>query len=160
MKKIALGADHRGYQAKEKVKALLTSMGYEVMDFGTNSTASFDYPDAAVPTCQAVVDGKASTGILLCGTGIGMSISANKVRGIRAAVCHDEVTTELSRRHNDANVLCLPADLIGEELTRRIVDVWLKARFEGGRHERRLRKISEIEGQQKDQPASPDSSEP
>ncbi len=148
MKKIALGADHRGYQAKEKVKTLLASMGYEVLDFGTDSPNSFDYPDAAYPACQAVVAGEAICGILMCGTGIGMSITANKVRGIRAAVCHDEVTTELSRRHNDANVLCLPADLIGEELTRRIVDVWLKARFEGGRHERRLRKISDIEGDQ------------
>lgn len=146
--KIALGADHRGFQAKERVKKLLTAQGYEVLDFGTNSPASFDYPDAAYPTCEAVISGEAETGILFCGTGIGMSISANKMNGIRAAACHDEVTTELSRRHNNANVLCLPADLIGEELTRRIVDVWLKTRFEGGRHERRLRKIVEFERKQ------------
>jgi ribose 5-phosphate isomerase B len=146
--KVALGADHRGYQAKEKVKNMLTSLGYEVLDCGTDSPTAFDYPDAAYPTCEAVQVAKADTGILFCGTGIGMSISANKVRGIRAAVCHDEVTTELARRHNNANVLCLPADLIGEELTRRIVEVWLKTRFEGGRHERRLRKITEFEDRQ------------
>jgi ribose 5-phosphate isomerase B len=146
--KVALGADHRGYQAKEKVKSILTSQGYEVLDYGTDSPSPFDYPDAAYPTCEAVQATKADTGILFCGTGIGMSISANKVRGIRAAVCHDEVTTELARRHNNANVLCLPADLIGDELTRRIVEVWLKTRVEGGRHERRLRKIAEFEDRQ------------
>ena len=146
--KIAIGADHRGYQAKEKAKALLTSLGHEVVDFGTDSSASCDYPDAAYPACQSVIAGHTESGILFCGTGLGMSISANKVRGIRAAVCHDEVTAELSRRHNKANVLCLPADLIGEELTRRIIEVWLKARFEGGRHERRVQKIADFEQQQ------------
>ncbi len=143
--RIAIGSDHRGYQAKEKVKAMLVSKGYEITDMGTDSPASFDYPDAAYPTCKAVVSGEAERGILLCGTGIGMSISANKVRGIRAAPCHDELTAEMSRRHNNANVLCLPADLIGEELIRRIVEVWLKSPFEGGRHERRVKKIAECE---------------
>jgi ribose 5-phosphate isomerase B len=143
--KIAIGSDHRGYQAKEKVKAMLISKNYEVVDMGTDSPASFDYPDAAYPTCKAVVSGAADRGILLCGTGIGMCISANKVRGIRAAPCHDELTAEMSRRHNNANVLCLPADLIGEELIRRIVEVWLKSPFEGGRHERRIKKIAECE---------------
>ena len=146
--KIAVGADHRGYQAKEKVKALLISLGHEVVDFGAGSNASFDYPDAAYPACQSLISGQTESCILFCGTGIGMSISANKVCGIRAAVCHDEVTAEMSRRHNKANVLCLPADLIGEELTRRIIQVWLKTRFEGGRHERRVQKIAEFEQQQ------------
>jgi len=146
--KIALGADHRGYQAKERVKTQLGTMGYEVLDFGTDSPASCDYPDAAYPACQAVTKGEAESAILFCGTGIGMSISANKVRGIRAALCHDEFSAEMARRHNNANILCLPADLIGDELTRRIVEVWLKSRFEGGRHERRIRKITEFEDQQ------------
>lgn len=142
---IAIGSDHRGYQAKEKIKAMLTSQGHEVLDNGTDATSSCDYPDAAYPTCKQVTTGQAEKGVLLCGTGIGMSITANKVRGVRAAVCHDELTAEMSRRHNNANILCLPADLIGEELTRRIVDLWLHTDFEGGRHERRIRKISELE---------------
>jgi len=124
---------------------MLTSKGHEVLDLGTNSPASCDYPDAAYPACKAVTSGSSDVGILLCGTGIGMSITANKVRGIRAAVCHDELTAEMSRRHNNANILCLPADLLGEELTRRIVEVWLRTAFEGGRHDRRVRKISEYE---------------
>jgi len=143
--KIAIGSDHRGYQAKEKIKAMLVSKGYETLDMGTDSPASFDYPDAAYPTCKAIVNGQADRGILLCGTGIGMCIIANKVQGIRAAPCHDELTAEMSRRHNNANVLCLPADLIGEELIRRIVEVFLKCPFEGGRHERRVKKITEFE---------------
>jgi ribose 5-phosphate isomerase B len=145
--KIAIGSDHRGYQSKEKIKAMLTSYGHEVLDFGTDSPTSCDYSDAAYPTCEAVIDGGSDLGILLCGTGIGMSISANKVPGIRAACCHDELTAEMSRRHNNANVLCLPADLIGEELTRRIVEVWINAPFEGGRHERRIEKIAAYEEQ-------------
>ena len=143
--KIAIGSDHRGYQAKEKIKVMLASKGYEMVDHGTDSVSSCDYPDNAYPTCKAVSDGLAELGILLCGTGIGMSISANKIRGIRAALCHDELTAEMSRRHNNANVLCLPADLVGEELTRRIVEVWLKTTFEGGRHKRRVEKITQYE---------------
>jgi ribose 5-phosphate isomerase B len=140
--RVAIGSDHRGYQTKEKIKAMLTSKGCDVLDFGADCAASCDYPDAAYPTCKSVTSGVSDFGILLCGSGIGMSISANKVRGIRAALCHDELTAEMSRRHNNANVLCLPADLIGEELTRRIVEVWLKTSFEGGRHERRVKKIA------------------
>lgn len=143
--KVAIGSDHRGFTAKEKIKSMLATKGYEVVDLGTDSPSSFDYPDAAYPTCKAVVSGQAERGILLCGSGIGMSITANKVRGVRAALCHDELTAEMSRRHNDANVLCLPADLIGEELIRRIVEVWLKSPFESGRHERRIKKIGELE---------------
>ncbi len=139
--KIAMGSDHRGYNAKEKIKAMLTSRGHEVLDFGTNTQNSCDYPDSAYPTCEAIISGKAELGILLCGTGIGMSIAANKVRGIRAACCHDELTAEMSRRHNNANVLCLPADLIGEELIRRMVEVWVNTPFESGRHDRRVQKI-------------------
>jgi ribose 5-phosphate isomerase B len=143
--RVAIGSDHRGFAAKEKIKSMLASKGYEVIDMGTDSPASCDYPDTAYPTCKTVTSGKADIGILLCGTGIGMSISANKVHGIRAACCHDELTAEMARRHNNANILCLPADLIGEELTRRIVDVWLNTAFEGGRHERRIKRIAEYE---------------
>jgi ribose 5-phosphate isomerase B len=116
-----------------------------VFDFGTNSQASCDYTDTAYPTCQSLIEGKTELGILLCGTGIGMSISANKIRGIRAACCHDELTAVMSRRHNNANVLCLPADLVGEELIRRMVETWIETTFEGGRHERRVQKITELE---------------
>ena len=143
--KIAIGSDHRGFSTKEKIKEMLTSRGHEVTDFGTNAPSGCDYPDLAYPTCKAVTSGAAELGILLCGSGIGMSISANKVRGIRAALCHDELTAEMSRRHNNANVLCLPADLLGEELTRRIVEVWLRTPFEAGRHDRRVKKIAEYE---------------
>jgi len=143
--KVALGADHRGYQAKERIKQLLVERGHEVLDFGTDAPRSCDYPDMAFPASKAVVDGKAQLGVLICGTGIGMCIASNKVPGVRAALCHDELTCEMARRHNDANVLCLPADLIGEALMKRIVDVWLRTSFEGGRHEGRLEKIREIE---------------
>ncbi|NLX06755.1 MAG: ribose 5-phosphate isomerase B [Phycisphaerae bacterium] len=143
--KIALGSDHRGYFAKEKLKPLLEQLGYEVSDFGTDSTKAFDYPDVAYPVAKAVAGRQADRAILLCGTGLGVSISANKVAGIRAALCHDELTAQMSRQHNDANVLCLPADLIGEALMRRIVEVWLETPFEGGRHSRRVQKIAEIE---------------
>lgn len=143
--KIAIGSDHRGYPAKEKIKGLLTELGYEVLDFGTDSPKSFDYPDVALPVAEAVSEAKVDRAILLCGTGLGVSISANKVAGVRAALCHDELTAQMSRQHNDANVLCLAADLIGEALLRRIVEVWLETAFEGGRHSRRVQKIMEIE---------------
>ncbi|UCD28085.1 MAG: ribose 5-phosphate isomerase B [Planctomycetota bacterium] len=155
--KIAIGADHRGYQAKEKIKAMLNGKGHKVLDCGTDTPNSSDYPDAAYPTCKAIIEDGYDVGILFCGSGIGMSISANKVRGIRAALCHDELTAEMSRRHNNANILCLPADLVGEELTRRIVDVWLKTEFAGGRHKRRVNKISEYEEKAMDRTPAPGS---
>jgi len=143
--KIAIGADHRGYNAKVSIHALLQDKGQEVIDYGTDSTKSMDYPDPAFAASKAVQDGECELGILLCGTGIGMSITANKLHGIRAAVCHDELTAEMARQHNNANVLCLPADLVGDALMRRIVEVWLGTSYEGGRHERRVQKITEIE---------------
>ena len=143
--KIALSCDHRGFPAKEKLKAMLATLGHEVVDFGCDGQNSCDYPDTALPAARSIADHQAEAGILLCGTGIGMSITANKVSGIRAALCHDELTAELARKHNDANVLCMPADLIGEELMKRVVHVWLKTKFEGGRHERRIAKIAEFE---------------
>lgn len=143
--KIALASDHRGYHAKETIKKYLQTQGHQVADFGCDSTSSCDYPDTALAGAKAIARGESDVGVFLCGTGIGMSITANKVRGIRAALCHDELTAELSRRHNNANVLCLPGDLLGDALIRRVVDVWLRTGYEGGRHERRVQKISAFE---------------
>lgn len=148
--KIAIGADHRGYNAKTHIKAVLGELGEEVIDFGTDSTKPADYPDPAGAAARAVQNGQADLGILFCGTGIGMSITANKLHGIRAALCHDELTAEMARRHNNSNMLCLPADLVGNALMRRIVEVWLKTPFEGGRHQARIEKIGEIEKAQCD----------
>ncbi len=142
---VALSSDHRGFHAKEQIKVYLTEAGHHVIDFGCDSPASCDYPDTAISGAKSVARGETERGIFLCGTGIGMSMTANKVRGIRAALCHDELTAEMSRRHNDANVLCLPADLVGEELMRRVVDAWLRTEYEGGRHQRRLDKIANYE---------------
>ena len=144
--RIALAADHRGHAVKEKVAVLLGEQGHEVLDMGTSSSKSCDYPNLAFPAARAVADGKAEFAILICGSGIGMDICANKVDKIRAALCHDELTAQMSRRHNNANVLCLASDVMGEELIRRIGVSWLSTDFEaGGRHERRVRKISWIE---------------
>ncbi len=143
--KVAIASDHRGYQAKEHVKQVLTQMGHDITDFGTHSDRSKDYPDFALPVCDAVRRGDAERGILMCGSGIGMCMAANKVPGIRAALCHDELTAEMSRRHNDANVLCMGGDLLGEELMRRMVGIWMSVEFEGGRHLRRVKKIMQVE---------------
>lgn len=143
--KIAMSSDHRGYHAKEQVKHFLRELGHDIVDYGCDSPASCDYPDTALVGAKAIAGGQADRGIFFCGTGIGMSITANKVRGIRAALCHDELTAEMSRRHNNANVLCLPADLLGDELIRRVVDAWLRTEYEAGRHDRRLQKIAQYE---------------
>ena len=144
--KIAVAADHRGHAVKEMVAVLLTEQGHEVVDMGTNSAKSCDYPDMAYPAARAVAEGKVERAITVCGSGIGMTICANKVPGVRAALCHDELTAQMSREHNDANILCLASDVLGEELIRRIVLAWLSTEFElGGRHERRVRKMIWIE---------------
>jgi ribose 5-phosphate isomerase B len=143
--KIAVGSDHRGYEVKRRLVALLQQMGHEVLDVGPVGKDSVDYPDFAFEVARAVGDGRAERGILACGTGIGMCIAANKVKGVRAAPCHDSITAEMSRRHNDANVLCLSADLLGEELIERMVRIWLETPFEGGRHARRVEKITRFE---------------
>lgn len=144
--RIAVAADHRGHAVKERIIVLLSEQGHEVLDMGTNSSRSCDYPDLAYPAAKAVADSKVDRAILVCGSGIGMSICANKVSGVRAALCHDELTAQMSRRHNDANVLCIASDVLGEELIRRIVDSWMGAQFEaGGRHSRRVAKIGWIE---------------
>ncbi len=143
--KIALGSDHRGFEAKERIEAVVRELGHEVIDCGTHSRESCDYPDLGLAVAGLVAAGRADRGILLCGSGLGMSITANKVAGIRAALCHDELTAQMSRRHNDANVLCLPADLVGDALLKRMVELWLRTEFEGGRHARRVNKIIEFE---------------
>jgi ribose 5-phosphate isomerase B len=143
--RIAIGSDHRGYDVKRRVVPLLQQLGHEVLDMGPEASASVDYPDFAFQVAQAVSAGRVDRGILICGTGIGMCIAANKVPGVRAAPCHDSITAEMSRRHNDANVLCLSADLLGEELIDRMVRIWLETAFEGGRHARRVEKITRIE---------------
>ena len=143
--KIAIGSDHRGYDAKRRIVTLLQNTGQEVLDVGPQSADSVDYPDFAFQVAQAVSEGRVDRGILICGTGIGMCIAANKVPGVRAAPCHDSITAEMSRRHNDANILCVSADLLGDELIDRMLRIWLETEFEGGRHARRVEKILRFE---------------
>lgn len=143
--KISVGSDHRGYRAKQQIKALLLEMGAKLVDHGSDSGEACDYPDIGFAVATDVATGDADLGVLFCGSGIGMSITANKVAGVRAALCHDELTAQMARRHNDANVLCLPADLVGDALMQSIVRVWLDTEFEGGRHLRRVRKILDYE---------------
>lgn len=146
--RIAVAADHRGHAVKEKIIVLLKEQDHEVLDMGTNSAKSCDYPAIAYPAAKAVAEASVERAILICGSGIGMTICANKVPGVRAALCHDELTAQMSRRHNNANILCLASDVLGEELMRRIVCSWLSNEFEGGgRHERRVRQIALIEQQ-------------
>lgn len=142
---ISIGSDHRGFEVKSKLIHYLKQSGHEAIDEGTYDANSVDYPDFASQVSRKVSCGDAERGILICGTGVGMSITANKFRGVRAATVHDEVTAEVCRRHNDLNVLCLSADLLSERQLERIVELWLNTEFEGGRHRRRLDKISQIE---------------
>ncbi|MBN1912120.1 MAG: ribose 5-phosphate isomerase B [Pirellulales bacterium] len=143
--RIAVGSDHRGYQIRAKVIDLLHRLGHEVVDLGTDSPEPVDYPDFAVAVARMVSKKEVDRGILVCGTGLGMCIAANKLPNVRAAPCHDDLTAEMSRRHNDLNVLCLSADMLGERLIDRMVELWLNTPFEGGRHARRVERISQIE---------------
>jgi ribose 5-phosphate isomerase B len=143
--KIAIGSDHRGFEAKQLIKAIVTQLDHECIDFGTNDSNPVDYPDPAYLAATAVSKNQADRAILICSTGIGMSMAANKIKKIRAALCHDELSARISRDHNDANVLCISSDQTGEVLLRKIVEVWLNTKFSGGRHERRVRKIAAIE---------------
>jgi ribose 5-phosphate isomerase B len=147
--KVAIASDHRGYHLKEKVISLLRAEGHEVLDMGPATEQSVDYPDFAALVASRVSDGSVDRGVLICGTGIGMAISANKFPGVRAAACVDEVTAELSRRHNDLNVLCLSGDLISSRVTERLVQIWMATEFEGGRHQRRVDKIRQLEQNQR-----------
>lgn len=143
--RIAVGADHAGYRLKEYLAARLREEGHEVVDMGTHSEERTDYPLYAFRVAEAVAAGEAERGVLVCGTGIGMCIAANKVRGVRAALCWSVETAELSRRHNDANVICLGGRLLEPGEAWRILDVWLRTPFDGGRHARRLALIEEYE---------------
>jgi ribose 5-phosphate isomerase B len=145
--KIAIGSDHRGFEVKQRIITVLQQLGHEVLDVGPHRRESVDYPDFAFQVATAVGEGRVDRGILICGTGIGMCIAANKVHGVRAAPCHDSITAEMSRRHNDANVLCVSADLLGDEVIDRMVRIWLETEFEGGRHARRVEKITRFENQ-------------
>lgn len=146
--KISIASDHRGVHIKGRLVQSLKSTGFEVCDEGTETDQAVDYPDYAQRVAQKISDGNADRGILICGTGIGMSIAANKFQGVRAATCYDEVMVEMSRRHNNVNVLCLPGDMIGDRPVDELVLMWLQTEFDGGRHEVRVQKISEIEQEQ------------
>ncbi len=143
--RIVIGADHRGIQAAELVRDTLTEKGHEARILGGCDDQPCDYPEKAYMVGKEITSGNADRGILICGTGIGMCIAANKIKGLRAALVHDELTAQLSRSHNDANVLCLSADLLGSRLIEKIIGVWISTPFEGGRHERRVNKIIAIE---------------
>ena len=145
---ISIACDHGAFDLKERLKARLASQGHQVTDCGTHSTDSCDYPDFGVAAARLVADGTCDRGVVLCTTGIGMSIAANKVRGVRCAkyaLCHEPLSAEMTRRHNDANVLAMGAGVTGGNLAERILDVFLTTDFEGGRHQRRVDKVMEIE---------------
>lgn len=150
--KIAIASDHRGVSVRARIAEIIRGMGHEDVDYGANGEESVDYPDYASKVAGAVSTGEADRGILVCGTGIGMCIVANKFAGVRAAPVHDDITAALSRQHNDLNVLCLSADLISDQALDRIIETWLKTEFEGGRHARRLQKVSDIESEKNGHP--------
>lgn len=143
--KIALACDHGGLNLKNTIREYLNGFGHAVVDFGTNTADSCDYPDYALPAAEAVANGECEKGILICSTGIGVSIVANKVRGVRCAHCHDVYCAEFTRRHNDANMLAMGEKVVGSGYALQIVDTFLNTEFEGGRHERRVNKITAIE---------------
>ena len=143
--RIAVGSDHRGVEMRMKLIEMLGSLGQHVVDVGSYDQENVDYPDVGASVARKVSSGEVDRGILICGTGLGMCIVANKISGVRAAPCHDELTAELSRRHNDLNVLCLSGDVLAEHVAERLVDIWLNTKFDGGRHARRLDKITEFE---------------
>lgn len=143
--KIVIASDHGGFELKQHIMAYLDKLGYEYTDFGCYSTESMDYPDIAFSAAQAVASGEFDRGILICGTGIGVSICANKVRGIRCALCGDVLSAELTRQHNDSNMLAMGGRIIGVETAKAIVRTWLSTEFLGGRHLRRVEKIAEGE---------------
>ena len=143
--RVSIGADHAGYQLKEELKGFLKELGHDVQDLGTDSEEPADYPPICAAVARAVRDDEADRGIVLGGSGQGEQISANKVRGVRAALCNDLYTARLSREHNDANVLSIGARIVGSGLAREIVELWLATGFDGGRHERRVGQIADIE---------------
>lgn len=142
---IAIGCDHGGFELKNHVINHLKEKGIEYKDYGTYSEESVDYPDCAKPVCEAIQNGEAESGILICGTGIGISIAANKYKGIRAALCGDVYSAKMTKEHNNANIICMGGRVLGRELAFMIVDAWLEAEFAGGRHADRIAKIHAVE---------------
>lgn len=143
--KVAIASDHGGIHIREEIKKLMDEMGIEYIDLGCECETSVDYPDYAIPVAEKVANGEVDRGILICGTGIGMTIAANKVKGIRCALCHDVYSARLTRQHNDSNILAMGERVIGPGLAREIAKVWLTTEFEGGRHARRVEKITQYE---------------
>jgi ribose 5-phosphate isomerase B len=143
--RLAIGSDHRGVACRRSISEFLTSQGHQVVESGGDGAEPVDYPQIAAEVARRVASGQSDRGILMCGTGIGVSIAANKIRGIRAAVCHDQHTAEMSRRHNDANVLCLSAEQFSPDEVKDLIGVWLQTEFEGGRHQRRVDQIASLE---------------
>ena len=143
--RISIACDHGAFDLKERLKAHLLEQGHQVTDCGTNSGESCDYPDFAAAAARLVADGSCERGVVLCTTGIGMSIAANKVKGVRCALCHEPLSAEMTRRHNDANMLAMGAGVTGGNLAERILDVFLSTDFEGGRHQRRVDKLAAME---------------
>lgn len=143
--KIAIGSDHAGFELKKEIISLLNDLGIESIDYGTNGPESVDYPDIGIKVSEAVSNKKIERGILICGTGIGMSIVANKFHGVRASLCNDLFTAKMSRLHNDANILVLGGRIVGKDLAKEIVKTWINTPFEGERHCIRLNKIAQIE---------------
>ncbi|GMB09438.1 ribose 5-phosphate isomerase B [Thermolongibacillus altinsuensis] len=146
--KVAIASDHGGIRIREEIKKLMDEMGIEYIDLGCECETSVDYPDYAIPVAEKVAKGEVDRGILICGTGIGMSIAANKVKGVRCALVHDVFSARATREHNDSNVLAMGERVIGPGLAREIAKVWLTTEYEGGRHENRLKKIAEYENKQ------------
>jgi ribose 5-phosphate isomerase B len=150
--KLAVACDHRGYEAKRRLLPLLKKLGHELEDFGCDGTSAVDYPDHAAPAARAVADGTCDAAILMDGSGIGMSVAANKVRGVRAALAHDEVTARRAREHNHCNVLCLGTDLLSEDQIRQIVEIFLSTPYGDGRHTRRVNKLKVLEDAERARP--------
>ncbi len=143
--RICIGSDHRGVQVKQQLVELIERLGHEVDDIGVDTNDAVDYPDIAAIAGEKISHGEVDRAILVCGSGLGVNVAVNKCPGVRAAPCHDDLTAELSRRHNDLNVLCLSADLLGAKVVDRMVEIWLTTEFEGGRHARRVQKISALD---------------
>jgi ribose 5-phosphate isomerase B len=143
--KIAIGSDHRGYALKERIKELLSAEGHEYDDLGTDGTDSVDYPDYGIPVAEKVAGGEADRGIVICGSGIGISIAANKVKGARAALVWTAKQAEMTRRHNDSNVLALSEEMLGDPVVEKVVRTWLETEYDGGRHQTRIDKITRYE---------------
>ena len=147
IKKVAIACDHGGFELKQPVIDFLTANGYEYVDFGCNSTESVDYPDYAIPAAKAVACGECDVGILICGTGIGMSLCANKIKGVRAACCSEDYSARMTRLHNNSNILCFGARVIGAGIAIDLVRIFLETEFEGGRHNKRIDKIMALENE-------------